>query len=136
MTNYIAMLRGIGPGNPNMHGDKLRDSFLSMGFSNVKTLLSSGNIVFSSEETNIKKIETLIEDTNTRELGFTRDAIVRSQTEVQALIDANPFDGLKHENGGRTYLTITFFKNTPASLPDFPFKPEAKHFELIKNNPN
>jgi|GEM_PF-2527048 len=38
---YVAFIRGVGPENPNMHGDKLTQFFEELGFSNVQTVISS-----------------------------------------------------------------------------------------------
>src|SRR3990167_7756479 len=48
MTTYVALLRGIGPINPNMRPAKLKWGFEEMGFKNVRTVISSGNVVFES----------------------------------------------------------------------------------------
>jgi uncharacterized protein (DUF1697 family) len=46
MVKYVALLRGIAPTNPNMRNDKLRGVFEKLSFENVKTVISSGNVVF------------------------------------------------------------------------------------------
>ena len=61
MTKYIALLRGIGPGNPNMRNDKLCGVFEKLGFSNVTPVISSGNVIFESDEINKKTLELKIE---------------------------------------------------------------------------
>lgn len=133
MKSYAALLRGIGPGNPNMHGDKLRTAFEAAGFTKVRTLLASGNLVFESEMTDANAMESLIETTIVKELGFTTTAFVLSSQQIQNLIDANPFGNLNHENSGKTYLTVTYFKDPPQNLPDLPFKPVGKTFQLVAN---
>ena len=47
---YVALLRGIGPTNPNMHPAKLKGAFEKMGLKNVKTVIASGNVVFDAAE--------------------------------------------------------------------------------------
>lgn len=42
MTTYVALLRGIVPLNPNMRNEKLRGVFEKLGFTNVRTVISSG----------------------------------------------------------------------------------------------
>jgi hypothetical protein len=41
---YVALLRGIMPTNPNMKGEKLKAVFEGLGFSNVHTVIASGNV--------------------------------------------------------------------------------------------
>jgi uncharacterized protein (DUF1697 family) len=137
---YAAMIRGIGPMNPNMKGAKLVEAFESCGFNNVRPFLASGNVLFESDITDTAKLERLAEEALPRLLGFSRDVFIRSAADLQKIVDANPFGELKHENRGNTYLTVTFFKTPPQlhrvrpgakSLPELPYRPEGKAFELV-----
>jgi len=131
MSKYVAMIRGVGPENPNMKGEKLRWAFENMGFKNVGSFLASGNVLFESSKTDTVKMERLAEKTLPQLLDFSRDVFIRSEAELQKLVDANPFGELKHQNNGKTYLTVTFFKTTPKDLPALPFQPEGKAFQLL-----
>lgn len=113
---YVALLRGIGPSNPNMHGAKLKAATESAGFKNVQTLLASGNVIFESGITDQAKIEAKLEKTWPAQLGFNSMTIVRSQKQLQALVEADPYKGAEHSNK-KTYLLVTFFKTTPKPLP-------------------
>ena len=131
MASYAAMVRGIGPENPNMRGAKLVEAFESCGFDNVRSFLGSGNVLFESEITDVAQLEALAEAALPRLLGFSRDVLIRSADDLQRIVDAAPFGELKHENSGKTYLTVTFFKSVPEDLPSLPHKPDGKHFELL-----
>jgi uncharacterized protein (DUF1697 family) len=130
---YAAMIRGIGPINPNMRGDKLASTFTSIGCTNARPFLASGNVLFESDITDTAKLEQLAEEALPRLLSFERDVLIRSEADLQAIVDAKPFGDLQHENSGKTYLTVTFFKTVPKSLPTLPYGPENKAFELIAN---
>lgn len=106
---YAAFLRGIGPENPNMHGAKLKEFFERVGFKNVQTLLSSGNVIFETELKDGKRIEKLIEENLPKVLGFARMAFVRSQTQIQKLIDSKPFG--KTLDTPISRLNVTFLKD-------------------------
>ncbi|HSX31308.1 MAG TPA: DUF1697 domain-containing protein [Candidatus Saccharimonadales bacterium] len=145
---YVAMIRGIGPENPNMRGEKLRWAFEQMGFTNVRSFLTSGNVLFESDTTDTTQLEKTAETALPRLLDFEREVLVRSQADLQAIVDADPFKGLTHQNVGKTYLTVTFFKNR-ISTPDtrgigpgiryfdtsefvsLPHRPEGKSFTLL-----
>lgn len=114
---YVALLRGIGPSNPNMHGAKLKAAAESAGFNNVQTLLSSGNLIFESNIKDQAKIEAELEKTWPARLGFNSLTIVRSQEQLQALVDANPYKGSRHGNISKNYLLVTFFKSPPKDRP-------------------
>ena len=130
MNRYVALLRGIGPGNPNMRNDKLRDVFEKLEFSNVRSVISSGNIIFESNRTNVLGIETEIEQAITLGLGFTTTAIVRSQQQLQALVEANPFGDMIH--GPSSYLMATFFKNPTQARFKLPYQPPNKPYKLLQ----
>jgi uncharacterized protein (DUF1697 family) len=57
MARYVALLRGIGPSNPNMHGAKLKSLFESLGFTKVSPVISSGNVIFDSTSKSIAALE-------------------------------------------------------------------------------
>jgi len=130
---YVAMIRGVGPENPNMRGEKLKWAFEQMGMQNVRSFLTSGNVLFESEISDSDELEKLCEASLPKLLDFNRDVFVRLQADLQAIVDADPFTGLVHENAGKTYLTVTFFKNPPKDLPQLPFRPVGKSFELVAN---
>lgn len=114
---YVALLRGIGPSNPNMHGAKLKMAAESAGFKNVQTLLASGNVIFEAGSADQAKIEAKLEKTWPARLGFNSSTIVRSQSHLEALVKADPYKGAEHSNK-KTYLLVTFFKSPPKTPPD------------------
>ncbi|AHH16779.1 DUF1697 domain-containing protein [Nocardia nova] len=115
MNRYAAWLRGIMPSNPNMRNEKLRAVFEGLGFEGVGSVLASGNIVFGSAETDTAAMESRIQEALRSELGIGGGTIIRSRGELQALVDSDPFPGLTHGRG--TYLTTTFIKSRPDTLP-------------------
>jgi uncharacterized protein (DUF1697 family) len=59
---YIAFMRGIMPSNPNQRNENFRQVFKDLGFSNIQTVLASGNVIFESNSLEIQKMETMIEN--------------------------------------------------------------------------
>ncbi len=114
MTKYVALLRGIGPSNPNMHGVKLKSVLEDLGFSNVQTLISSGNVLFETDSDDTTAMEAKIEKAWPIKLGFNSTTIIRSQAQLQALIDSDPYKGANHSR--QSYLLVTFFKRPPSDL--------------------
>lgn len=129
MSKYVAMLRGIGPTNPNMKGEKLKTLFEELGFANVQTVLASGNVIFKSPDSNTNLMAERIEKALTQKLGFSSRAIIRSQAEIQKLIDRDPFKGLAHNK--ETYLLVTFFRRKPNIAFKLPYRPDNKPYTLI-----
>ncbi|MGH2757636.1 MAG: DUF1697 domain-containing protein [Actinomycetota bacterium] len=54
MGRFVALLRGIGPLNPNMRNEKLREVFVGLGFENVRTVITTGNVLFDSPSSAIR----------------------------------------------------------------------------------
>jgi uncharacterized protein (DUF1697 family) len=129
MTKYIALLRGIAPMNPNMRNEKLRDLFEGLGFKNVRTIISSGNVVFESPQTDIPALEAKLEAAFPEKLGFTSTTIIRSQQQIQDLVDRRPFGDREHSK--KTSLNVTFLKNEPKDLPKTPFTPEGRDYLFV-----
>lgn len=131
MSKYVAMLRGIGPGNPNMTGAAFKLFFKGLGFTGVQTVLSSGNIIFESPISNISTLTKLIEKTLPQKLGYSRSVIIRSQMELQHLIDRDPFKGIEQDHNKGKYLLVTFFRDVPHMPFDLPYTPEGKPYTLL-----
>lgn len=105
---YAAFLRGINVGGRSpIRMDDLRKAFESAGFLNVKTVLTSGNVLFRAPEEGVNTLAMKI----SRELkeAFGRDifVIVRSLDDLRELVDSRPFKGVEEEPGAR--LFVTFF---------------------------
>lgn len=112
----VALMRGIGPGNPNTLGTKLASVLEDLGFSNVRSVISSGNVIFESDANDISQLEATIQAAWPEKLGFTSTTIVRSQPQLEALVARNPFKGAEHSR--ESYLLVTFFKSPPSDLSD------------------
>ena len=121
MNIYVALLRGIGPSNPNMHPSKLKWAFEKMGFKNVRTVIASGNVVFESQSKNTATLEKKIETSLPKLLGFSSTTIIRSKDDLKKLISKNPYKNVAHDNT-KHYTLVTFLKNHSRKLRTFPRK--------------
>ncbi len=109
MPRYVALLRGVSPLNAKM--PELKASFESAGFSNVRTVLSSGNVVFDSDQTNHAVIEAMAEAAMKSLLGRAFYTIVRSIPELKALLEADPYSC--HGIPADAKRVVSFFRQTP-----------------------
>ena len=130
MTKYVALLRGIAPTNPNMRNDKLRGVFEKLGFANVKTVISSGNVIFENPSRSAAKLEETIEKEIAEQLGFTSTTILRSQGQIKRLVDQNPFKGMEHSQ--KSSLNVTFLKKKRKIDIKFPYKVENRDYTLLR----
>jgi uncharacterized protein (DUF1697 family) len=126
---YVALLRGIGPSNPNMRNEKLRGVFQELGFQNVQTVITTGNVVFESPSRDAKSLETAIEDAIQRQLGFSSTTIIRSHQQLRRLADNNPFGSI--EDSPTSRLNVTFLKKKRKSNLRFPYHAEKKGYTVV-----
>jgi uncharacterized protein (DUF1697 family) len=112
-----------------MRNDKLRGVFENLGFENVKTVISSGNVIFESPSRSAKKLEETIESALPEQLGFTSTTIIRSQGQLKNLVDKNPFQGMGHSQ--KSSLNVTFLKKKKRPDIKFPYKIEDRDYELL-----
>ncbi|WP_370446721.1 DUF1697 domain-containing protein [Rhodoferax sp. TS-BS-61-7] len=81
MSRYVAFLRGVSPMNAKM--PELKRAFEAVGFTNVKTVLSSGNVVFDARKATEVALERKAEAAMQQALDRTFYTIIRP---VSALI--------------------------------------------------
>jgi uncharacterized protein (DUF1697 family) len=89
MPRYVAFLRGVSPLNAKMPA--LKRCFENAGFSEVRTLLSSGNVVFNARAAAWDALAKRAELAMNAELGHSFSTIVRPSQYLQDLVSADPF---------------------------------------------
>jgi uncharacterized protein (DUF1697 family) len=93
MPRYVALLRGVSPMNAKM--PELKRCFEQGGFTNVKTVLASGNVVFDARKATDAALERRVEAAMQAELARSFRTIVRSQEFLQALLARDPYASFK-----------------------------------------
>ncbi|RZL39929.1 MAG: DUF1697 domain-containing protein [Rubrivivax sp.] len=118
MPRYVALLRGVSPMNCRM--PELQRSLEDAGFTDVKTLLSSGNVAFSvpraaSDAALRKRLEAAMD----KGMGKRFATHVRASRHLQQLIEADPFAAFKLPAGAKR--VVTFLREpleaSPVELP-------------------
>lgn len=91
---YVALLRGINVGGNNMiKMETLRAAFSALGFTNVKSYINSGNLVFETGKADEKQLVKKIHGAIEKEFGFDISVMVRPTSELVDLVKNNPFEG-------------------------------------------
>ena len=109
MTTYVGLLRGINVGGNKMVAmAELREMVTALGFTDVKTLLQSGNVVFRGPAKATAKLESQLEAALEKRFGMNVDFHVRTADEWRAVIDANPFPAEAKKDP--SHLLVTCFK--------------------------
>jgi uncharacterized protein (DUF1697 family) len=114
MPHYVAVLRAINLGAHNRIAmADLRAMCGRIDLDNPRTLLVSGNLVFESRLNSSEKLERLLEDASTKQLGVTTDYFVRSAKEWHAAVDANPFPAEARDDPAR--LVMMCLRDAPSA---------------------
>ena len=91
MSRFIALLRGINiSGKNKIPMADLKKSFELLGFTSVKTYLNSGNVIFSTYETNVKELIKRIENMIQKEFGLDIPTFVILQSDLLDILSHAP----------------------------------------------
>lgn len=90
-TRWIALFRGINVGGKNLLPmADLRAMASALGFTDVATYIQSGNLALTSAAA-ADMIETQLADAVAARFGFRPAILLRTVTQVEAALAANPF---------------------------------------------
>ncbi|MCT7657039.1 DUF1697 domain-containing protein [Mycobacterium deserti] len=103
MTRYAAFLRGVNVGGINLKMAEVVSAFEDAGFTDVRTILASGNVLLSSRSDVAavrKKAEKALRDT----FGYDAWVLAYELDVVRAISEAYPFD--REVEGHHSYVTF------------------------------
>ncbi len=127
MPRYAAFLRGVSPMNARM--PDLKRAFEAAGFGEVRTVLGSGNVVFSARATTDAALARRAEQAIQANLGRTFLTIVRSIEDLESLLASDPF--VAHRLPAAAKRIVTFLRAAPARPPaELPEQDGARILQL------
>jgi uncharacterized protein (DUF1697 family) len=118
MPRYAAFLRGVSPMNARM--PELKSAFEAAGFTDVKTLLSSGNVVFSARSTSELSLRSKAEAAMNRRLGQAFLTIVRPIDSLRELLASDPYRAFRLSPAAKRI--VTFLRDEPKSALALPIE--------------
>ena len=104
MPRYAAFLRGVMPMNAKM--PDLKRAFERAGFTDVKTILGSGNVVFTAPSAKPAALERKAEAAMQAELGRTFMTIVRPVDALRELLASDPYRAFKLAPNSKRIVTF------------------------------
>src|SRR5688572_3902763 len=116
MPKYAALLRGVMPTNCKM--SELKKALETAGFTDVKTVISSGNAVFSARKASAKTLAKKCEAAMTKVMGRSFTTFVRSIDDLQSLLDRDYFATEKLPPNAKR--NVTFILEPPKTKPKLP----------------
>jgi uncharacterized protein (DUF1697 family) len=112
MTVFAALLRAINVGGTgNLKMADLKALCEEIGFGDVRTLLQSGNVVFTAKGTD-KAVANMLADAIEKGHGFRPAIAVRTAAEIADAIKENPF---KAETKKDPRFVVGFLAGSPAA---------------------
>jgi uncharacterized protein (DUF1697 family) len=127
-SRYVAFLRGVNPMNLSMKALTLCLS--DAGYTDVKTLLSSGNVVFSAPAKALATLEEELERCMEKGLGRSFPVYVRSATYLAELIAMDPFKG--HPLSPQDKRVVTFLHEPPRKRPRLPIEADGARILAVR----
>ncbi len=92
---YVAFLRGINVGRAKRIAmADLRMLVEGLGYTGVRSVLNSGNVVFRASGTTAQEAAQAIEEALVLKLGVAARVFVLGQAELAAIVEANPLLGV------------------------------------------
>jgi uncharacterized protein (DUF1697 family) len=87
----IALLRGVNVGGVTVRSAPLAEVFVGLGYSSVRTVLASGNVVFDAEDSQEEVVKRDIEKALEVAFGYDAWIVLTRQSHVRAIAAAFPF---------------------------------------------
>ncbi len=104
MPRYVALLRGVSPMNAKM--PELKACVETLGFTDVKTLLSSGNVIFNGPKKSEAALAKLLEAGMAKHLPRSFPVIVRTTDHLRALLKSDPYSDFRISPKAKRVVTF------------------------------
>ena len=129
MARYAAFLRGVMPMNCKMPA--LKAAFEAAGFTDVKTVLGSGNVVFDARSTSEQALEQKAEAAMHEHLGRAFFTIVRPVDQLRALLATDPYKPFKVSPQAKRI--VTFLRGRPKAKIKLPVELDGARILTMKD---
>lgn len=129
---YVAFLRGINVGgHVAIKMADLKATFEKMGFSGVKTVLASGNVIFEARQSDEKALYAKIE--SGLEKAFKRNirVLLRNWDDLEELRMSEPFKEIEATPGIRFYVTFLPEGAKPPAI-KIPYAAPHKEIRILR----
>ena len=128
MPRYAAFLRGVMPMNAKMAD--LKQAFEAAGFTDVKTVLGSGNVAFSARAASEASLQGKAEAAMLEQLGHTFLPIVRPVDALDAMLAADPYRRFRLSAAAKRI--VTFLRDKPKAKLRLPIEMDGARILAMK----
>jgi uncharacterized protein (DUF1697 family) len=130
MRRYAAFLRGVSPMNAKM--PELKKAFEAAGFGEVKTLLSSGNVVFDARPATEASLQRKAETAMKEHLGQTFLTIVRPVTALREILASDPYRAFRLS--ARAKRVVTFLRGDSGKKIELPIELDGARILCVQGS--
>ena len=131
LTTHIALLRGINVGGHRQIGmTDLRNFITQVGLQDARSLLQSGNLIFTSKVRTGAELERFLESEAADRLSLEVDFFVRTPEEWKSVIRQNPFRKEAERDPG--HLVVLFLKSAPNAEDVAALQADVTSPEIVK----
>lgn len=115
MPRFAAFLRGVNLGSRRRVGSaELRACFEGLGFEEVQTFRTSGNVVFDAGREARERLTAKIEKALAESLGYDVVVFLRTAPELQAIAEHRPFPA-KLVEASKGKVQVSLLSGKPAA---------------------
>lgn len=126
---YAAFLRGINVGGHRLiKMVELADIFRGLGLHDVRTVIASGNVVFTGDDDDPVALNRQLETGLAAALGYPVTVMLRTVTELSELVAREPFAAIDDTN---VHRYVIFFPALPTVVPELPAHYPELGFSLL-----
>ncbi|MDV8023977.1 DUF1697 domain-containing protein [Rhodococcus sp. IEGM 1330] len=91
MSEWVVLLRGINVGGINIKMADLREALASAGFTDVRTVLATGNVLLDSPSP-ASAVKAQVENTLAQAFGYQAWVVVLDVATLRVIVESYPFD--------------------------------------------
>ena len=129
MPRYAAFLRGVMPTNCKMPA--LKAAFEAAGFTAVKTVLGSGNVVFDARSASEEALQQKAEAAMQERLGQAFLTIVRPVEQLRKILQTDPYRPFKVSPKAKRI--VTFLRGRPMTKLKLPIEMDGARILAMKD---
>ena len=127
MSRYAAFLRGVSPMNAKMA--ELEAAFEAAGFTDVRTVLGSGNVLFGARAAPEAALACRVEEALRQRLSTPFPAIVRPVEALRELLASDPYRPFRLALGAKR--VVTFLREEPKAGVSLPAETDGARILLV-----
>lgn len=110
MTKYVAFLKQVYFRKKFIKMAELKNFFIDIGFQNVETVFTSGNVIFNSQE-NFTCLHEFISNELKKHYEYNIDVFLKTENDIKSIIKNNPYE-LKNNYYIQTFICYNNFEKT------------------------